>query len=253
MSSKIVEVGLGCDPEFILEDKGGCLVSAGNVLIGNSAFGCDGCSAVGEIRPGYSADVFEVSDKIRQVMDIAYSKSETLRDLRWLAGHYKHGYPIGGHIHIAFKNASVHTKTLARYYDVYLSDALSDLIDPIAERDTRRRTAYGNKYEVSRNAIETKGDSRFEYRTPGSWLISPLVAIANLAVAKMVTIGFTQDVLPDSVPRNKAEDKRKAIDNLWSIIKDIPEDCKTAHAIVQKVIYNENAIDWNTDFKESWL
>lgn len=245
------EIVLGCDPEFILE-RGGSIVPARDLLQGSSAFGCDGCDTVGEMRPGHSDDIFELVAKIREIMRVA-DESKKLKDLRWLAGHCKHGYPIGGHIHIAYPSASSKSRTLGRYLDVFLSDCLSDLIDPLDERMSRQSRGYGQKAGVFGGAIEVKNHDRFEYRTPGSWLVHPLVTLTNFAIAKTVTLGFIKDVLPKKIRRNTVSEKRDAVNDLWSKIPDLPEDIKKSHELVNRVLYAETPIDWSADFKEVWL
>lgn len=247
-----MNIHIGCDPEFILEDNGR-VTPASRYLSLESAFGCDGANDIGELRPGYSEDLFEVIEKMRIIFDKAYTGCADLKRLRWLSGHYKHGYSIGGHVHIAFPSAASKTPLLSRYYDAYLSDCLSDLIDPLEERERRRSGGYGRRAGDSGGAIESKGANRFEYRTPGSWLISPSVSLANLSLAKIVTLGFLSGALPAKVPRNTIAQKREAIEKLWSEVPDLPEDLKAAHEYVHNVTHNPYPIDWNADFKEVWL
>ena len=229
---------IGCDPELIVI-KNNSFVEACQFFQSDGGWGCDGNSAIAEVRPGCDESPLILTAKIRHLMARV---RKDLPDLDYLAGAYKHGHAIGGHIHISDKTF-LPTRRLVENLDRYLTDCLSDLIDPVAER-AKRRDRYGKKGEW-----EGKSSCHIEYRTPVSWLVNPWVTLANLCVAKAVAFLTLSGKKAD----NKdfpfyAEDKLKML--LALLNKGIPDDCKAGIKLIPKIL--ENPPGWRMPISEQW-
>ena len=243
---------IGCDPEFVLT-RNNHFVPAHELFSSNleSALGCDGASDTGEIRPGCSGNVFDLTGRIMETLSCI---DEADSEVRVLAGHFKFNRPIGGHIHFSFPK-KVEKKDmfeLAGCLDSFLIDCLSDLIDDVWEREARQNFGYGLKAKRSKCAVRINSDTHFEYRAPGSWLLCPKVALTNLAIAKTVVHQkvFSSLRRKHAAPQNEQE-KRENLMNLLSRKEKIPKDCWNASEIVEEVI--NSRLDWSRDIKEAWL
>lgn len=176
---------LGADPEFILRDKlTDRLIYPSGFLPREGTLGYDERSErregrlfpLAEIRPAPDSCPLRLVNKIRWTMD-AGIKLIPYENIEWLAGsiHFAR-YQIGGHIH--FGGIKITTQLL-RALDNYLGIPVMLIEDP--EKAAERRKHYGG---LGSFRLEPHGG--FEYRTPGSWLISPEIARAVLCLAKVV-------------------------------------------------------------------
>lgn len=244
---------IGCDPEFVLA-RNDYFVPANEVFSTclDNALGCDGASETGELRPGCSDNVIELAERILSTLSYI---NEVEKGIKVYAGHFKFNKPLGGHIHFSFINKKLTEKEIyefADYLDFYLIDCLSDLIDDLDEREARRNFGYGLKLAESKDSIRLKSNSHFEYRSPGSWLICPKVAITNLVVAKNVIYQkIHYGIKEKGVCLNDDSERRKKIMGLWDVKEKVPEDCWEMGKIVEEVINSK--IDWNVNIKEEWL
>lgn len=179
------QVLLGADPEFILRDKlTDRLIYPSGFLPKEGTLGYDERSErregrlfpLAEIRPAPDTCPLRLVNKIRWTMD-AGIKLIPYENIEWLAGsiHFAR-YQIGGHIH--FGGIKITTQLL-RALDNYLGIPTMLIEDP--EKAAERRKHYGG---LGSFRLEPHGG--FEYRTPGSWLISPEIARAVLCLAKVV-------------------------------------------------------------------
>ncbi|MCB0731965.1 MAG: hypothetical protein KDC88_13120, partial [Ignavibacteriae bacterium] len=169
---------LGCDPELVCR-LNGRFTSASDYFRPKSSMGLDGNDSIAEIRPGLSESPIDLTAKIKTVLEYGNEKHP---ELEFISGHYADGYPIGGHIHISVKP----TTELIDSLDTVLY-SLSDCIDDPKQRDQRHKSGYG-----TRKAHSSKYYG-FEYRTPGSWLLSPSTSIVTLTLAKLTIIGVLED------------------------------------------------------------
>lgn len=179
------QVLLGADPEFILRDKlTGRLIYPSGFLPRDGTFGYDerserreGCLfPLAEIRPEPDTCPLRLVSKIRWTM-AAGLKLIPYENIEWLAGslHFAR-YQIGGHIH--FGGLKINTQLL-KALDNYLGIPVMLIEDPASAAE--RRKHYGG---LGSFRLEPHGG--FEYRTPGSWLVSPEIARAVLCLAKVV-------------------------------------------------------------------
>lgn len=180
---------LGADPEFgFMNSRGFCsaesVMDTENDNVYSDSFGLDGCGSVAEIRPSPSNDPYKVVSNIRDAMIQGIKKYPAIRKLKWKAGSFIGGEPIGGHIHfgtrglLARRRADSGNAYLVKLLDIYLAQIAILLERPSEAMD--RRGDYGN---LSDWRAQSHG---FEYRVLGSWLTDPKVALGILALAKVV-------------------------------------------------------------------
>jgi hypothetical protein len=176
-----LDVRLGADPEFVLLDPAGRLVSASRFLPPGGMAGCDSVVRGGiktwplvELRPEPSAEPAEVVSSLRRLMEEA-SRRIGGKSTIWRAGAWPvRGLPLGGHIHIS---GAALTADRLRALDLAVALPLRLLEPPGAEA---RRPHYGTLGDFRRQP-----HGGFEYRTPPSWLVSPQLALGSLALAKI--------------------------------------------------------------------
>ena len=161
---------LGADPELICH-RNGQFVPAHNFFKSNSSFGLDGCESTAEIRPGFSESPVDLTSKIYQILDYGHDKAP---DLEFISGHYVNDYSIGGHTHFSIDPLPEVIDGL----DIVLG-SLSNCIDDKMQRQKRERSGYGKKGAYRRKSYG------FEYRTPGSFLLSPSVTLVHFTLAKL--------------------------------------------------------------------
>ena len=251
--SKIITIGIGADPEFVMTKKStGSFVSASNLLRSGGAFGRDGCGSIGELRPHYASSALALIGNIKATMtDGVIYKIQELKNYNFLAGHYKNGYSIGGHIHIS--GFRISADEFGRLLDKVMYP-LSDILDDLRERASRRNTGYGKGWRMER------GERWLEYRMPGSWLLSPHVAFLNLWIAEASayayldgvrdhTADFWQSLGTFSMSRipSKMEFLLKFAEKMSGKAQHGQTFMKVADSVFKNLPLN-----WNIDFKESW-
>lgn len=225
---------LGCDPELICQ-RNGSFVPAHRHFKSNSSFGLDGCEATAEIRPGYSESPIDLTAKIKIILDYGHSKAP---ELEFLSGHYQHDYSIGGHIHFSVEPQPKIIDGL----DTVLG-SLSNCIDDKDQRNKRERSGYGKKGAYRRKSYG------FEYRTPGSFLLSPTTTLVTLTLAKLTVLGVTEDDL-DFYQIKERKHSCTFIKNLKNTFKSIPDDCREGLKELDMLIGKR--WDWNTNILPAW-
>jgi len=184
----IKEVKLGADPEFMLSNaRNGQMIPASHFFPRDGIVGCDSIRMpnrqqrpIAELRPKPDYSPLQLLSNLNQAMQAA-NKLVPYRNVKWLAGSRPFsGYSIGGHIH--FSNIDLNNHIL-RALDTYIGLPLF-LIENQATA-VKRRNKYG--FLADYRAKEYGG---FEYRTPGSWLVSPKIAAATLCLAKIVASNY---------------------------------------------------------------
>jgi len=191
---------LGADPEFMLASRRtGRMVPASRFFPRYGPVGCDRRTVwtprperpLAEIRPRPRSNPQELVEAIRQGLRRALGRASRRR-VKAVAGNMPfRGFPTGGHIHFSRRRLSTR---LLRALDNYL--ALPLLMVENSATARRRRYRYG-----------LLGDWRwkphgFEYRTPGSWLVSRELALGVLSLAKVVADDY--DCLPAAPLRDPA-------------------------------------------------
>lgn len=181
---EIGEIRLGADPEFMIANsKNGKMVPASEFFPREGIIGCDNIRIpsrqqrpVAELRPKPEASPTDLYTNIKQALEQA-NKLTPYRNIKWLAGSQPFsGYCTGGHIH--FSKLELNNQSL-RALDNYLG--LPIFLIENQSSSIKRRNKYGHLGD-----IREKDYGGFEYRTPGSWLISPEITLAVLCLAKVV-------------------------------------------------------------------
>lgn len=185
-------ITIGADPEFVLLSNYGTVQNANNHKMftsGQAEIGCDGCGTPVEIRPPpalltnidkFTSDIHDIFGTIAR-----YCHKE---ELKILGGcEYEGSAPIGGHIHfggndfLEYKNRESYKNVdkLRWLLDMYFIPIINSFIPP--EKIQRRiDIGYGRLGQVR---DQPHG---FEYRTPYSFLISPLLTKASFALAALI-------------------------------------------------------------------
>lgn len=176
---------LGADPEFGFL-SGGDLTCAGEVIDyadEDGQFGIDGGGDVAEIRPSPAEKPADLVANIRRAMQKGIIAAPEALDYEWKAGSMADGHPTGGHLHFGTLNLQTrraNVSTLVNMLDIYLAQIAVLLEDPDEARERRCDSDYGQLGDYRTQAWG------FEYRCLGSWLTSPYVAAAILALGKTV-------------------------------------------------------------------
>jgi len=185
---KSAEVKLGADPEFMIANsKNGKMVAASEFFPREGLIGCDNIRVpsrqqrpVAELRPNPNISPTILYSNIKQALEQA-NKMVPYRNIKWLAGSQPFsGYSIGGHIH--FSNLELNNQSL-RALDNYLG--LPVFLIENQNSSVKRRNKYGHLGD-----FRVKDYGGFEYRTPGSWLITPEITMAVLCLAKIVSSNY---------------------------------------------------------------
>jgi hypothetical protein len=237
---RLKNVSIGADIEFIVTDENGCLQEAGEILGSNmeSAIACDGDNTIGELRPHPAGSSMEIITTISNLM------KQLPKEYLYFAGHFKHGLPIGGHIHIAEfempEEIDMHTVALL-LNQAYIT--MSDAIDDLEERALRFNGGYGL---AGNGNIRSKTDKWFEYRVPCSWLLCPEVAFMNL--------WFVENVAKCIM--TKRYEMLKYINDGRGIIKfaeHTNDDDKKMFVKIADRVLSQLPLDWNVNCLHNWL
>lgn len=172
---------LGEDPELLCR-LNGKYVSAHNYFKSNLSFGLDCCEAIAEVRPGFSESPIDITSKVFQILEYGHTKAP---DKEFYAGHFVDNLSLGGHLHFSIQPEP----NIVEALDTVLY-SLSNCIDDREQRAKREKCGYG-KRKATR-----KQPHGFEYRTPGSWLLSLSTTLVTFTLAKLAVIGVTEDNHP---------------------------------------------------------
>ncbi len=225
---------LGCDPELICRINGS-FTPAHKYFKNNSSFGLDGCESTAELRPGYSESPIDLTSKIYQVLEYGHSKAP---DLEFYSGHFVDDYAIGGHTHFSVSPDN----NLIEGLDTVLG-SLSNCIDDKHQKQKRERTGYGKK-----GAYRSKHYG-FEYRTPGSFLLSPSTTLVHLTLAKLTVIGVKEDNL-NFTQLKQRQHSCTFLKNFRNYLKTIPDDC--TEGLKQLDLLLKRKVNWNQDILPNW-
>ena len=222
---------LGCDPELVCR-MNGRYTPAHNYFKSHSSMGLDGCESIAEIRPGYSESPIDLTAKIRIILEYGHNK---VPKLEFLSGHYTDDYPLGGHVHIGTEPKSEVINSL----DTLLY-SFSNCVDDKYQRAKREKSGYGKRKAYRRKSYG------FEYRTPGSWLISPAVTLVTLTLAKLAVIAVEEDHL-DLTQIKGRQHSSTFLKNLKNNLITIPDDCREGlkemdSLLTQKIRWEQNIL-----------
>lgn len=257
------EVVLGADPEFVLRHRRtGRTVSAarffsrwGVVGLDRACFKRNGVLIypLAEVRPAPSPDPLELVENLRRAFARAASAVRGHRISFQAGGTMLRRFSIGGHIH--FSNARLSTDLL-RALDNYLALPVLLLENPVSSRLRRPRYGYLGDWRPQPHG-------GFEYRTPGSWVISPQYAAAVLCLAKAVAQEYPllrRNIFLSSAMQRAfyAADKavlRPRFFPLWNDLKASPVAREfSAHLeLIHRMVSEERRWNERVDIKKRWL
>jgi hypothetical protein len=186
LEGKVRDVQLGTDLEFMLRSRSGKLVPASRYFPLTGAVGCDDRSMAGdrsrrplaELRPEPAASPAQLCANVASALEHANRLARHTYPT-WLGGSAPFArFPIGGHVHLS---GVPFTGRIAYLLDVYVGLPLMLIEDPTSA--ARRRPRYGFLGD-----IRHKPHGGFEYRTPGSFLVDPVIAEAAFALCHAVAL-----------------------------------------------------------------
>lgn len=204
---------IGADPEFGFLENGRKFKDASRFIPLNERskeFGCDGFSAIAEIRPLPAPDPLSLVDNIRTVFQWGIRTGWIPLKNEWRAGSVVGRRPIGGHIHFG----SPPTNEIIESLDTYLAHTLSLLEKTERAQYRRRRFGWLGEYHHQ--------DHGFEYRPPASWLVSPEISAGVLCLAYVVAEGALEGRLHNG--HAISGDKFHTQD--YDYLRDIHEEAK---------------------------
>lgn len=182
------EIKMGADPEFMLfNSKNNKMLAASDYFPRDGQVGCDNIRVpnrqqrpVAEIRPKPDESPLKLVENIKQSLLYA-GRLAPYQNVKWVAGSQPIGaYSIGGHIHFSRIKANA---WFLNALDNYLTIPIF-LIEQ-AGTASKRRKKYGYLGDY-----RYKDHGGFEYRTPGSWLVSKEICTAVLCLAKIVASSY---------------------------------------------------------------
>lgn len=226
MVTKLDQVVLGADPEFILRKPGGDLAMASDYFPRYGRVGCDAiwhgedrsAKPLVEVRPRPTPEPRELVIRIYRGLIQAARRIKDGR-IQWLAGALPHpGFPLGGHIH--FSGVNLNFKLL-RALDHYLALPLVLAEDP---KGARRRPKYGYLGD-----FRPQFHGGFEYRTLPSWLVSPTLTKGVISAAKLVAARYpllraddlNSYVVQKAYYRGDKDELREIVRNLWDELRSV--------------------------------
>lgn len=182
------EIKMGADPEFMLfNTRNNKMLAASDYFPRDGQVGCDNIRIpnrqqrpVAEIRPKPDESPLKLAENIRQSLIYA-SRLAPYQNVKWVAGSQPAGaYSIGGHIHFSRIQANA-------WFLIALDNYLTIPVFLIEQAATasKRRKKYGYLGDY-----RNKDHGGFEYRTPGSWLVSKDISTAVLCLAKIVASNY---------------------------------------------------------------
>jgi hypothetical protein len=260
----MVEINIGSDPEFIIINTKGDIISAAEFFAGcdgcepcgkckepleHSEISMDGHNVVGELRPMYSINPLEHHTNINSLIHSIH----LLKGYKLLAGTYPHQYKIGGHIHIGHNESQIDNEHFANYLSYYCGIPLKRIENP---NDVMYRGKYGDTYGHFGDYHDT--DYGLEFRMPASWLVDSTIAKAALCLAKVVAYEYLN--VNSSEDCSLSDDEyielldASNIDDILETIRDMEEFSKYANEINPLLTMIENHQLWDTskNIQETW-
>jgi len=226
---------IGCDPELVCF-RNGVYTPAHHYFKQRSSFGLDGNESIAEVRPGYSESPIDVTAKIKTILEYGHEKAP---ELEFFSGHYQADFATGGHIHVS----TAPTPEIIDALDIVLY-SLSNCIDDRGQRKKREKTGYGR-----RKSYRSK-EYGFEFRTPGSWLLSPSTTLVTLSLAKLAVLGVKEDNLNFEQIKCR-QHSHTFLKNLKNELKTIPEDCREGLKELDLLLAHK-PLNWNANILPNW-
>lgn len=251
---------LGADPEFIMfNSKSRKMIPASEFFPKDGIIGCDNIRLpnrqqrpIAEIRPDPEISPIDLAVNIKKAL-LEAGRLVPYRNIKWIAGSQPMGnYSVGGHIHFSNVNISFN---LLRALDNFVAIPLFLIENP--ESAVRRRKKYGTLADY-----RMKDYGGFEYRTLGSWLVSPEITLAVLCLAKIVATHYVE-LNSNYLSNFKAQQAfyegnqdyfRSIFDDLWTKISNTETYLLYTRelSIIYDMIINYQTWDENTDIRDPW-
>ena len=195
---------MGTDVEVMLKNaNSGKMVLASQFFSRKGKIGCDDRSIqfdgkrlpLLELRPDADSNPLALIANLKKLM-VEASTTINRRGIEWRAGSMPFKpYSIGGHIHFSGVPFTGH---LVRALDNYVGLPLMVVEDQRTAVPRRKRYGfYGD--------IRHKDYGGFEYRTPGSFLVSPEITAAAICLSYIVAIHHRELPVFDIYDRNLQE------------------------------------------------
>lgn len=189
---------VGADPEFLLFNNEGTVISANNIFPKEGKIGSDG--AMMEVRPNPSKTPTGLIKNIKDIFNEANS-DERIKNFTWKASAYHkdsvRDYPVGGHIHLDNpNNFGVVSDNNRLFLFAVINKILDELLAlPLIKLDgvnlgKSRRSEC--KMALGNNGYGFFGEwrtcnRRLEYRTlSGLWLMHPTISECIIGTAKAI-------------------------------------------------------------------
>lgn len=263
VSFKILDVTLGCDPEFFIIWGNGPhndqLMSAATFLPFQGQIGCDG--SLGELRPHYGRHEDEVVGELQRLIPQIPSRMKRSswakgfptdgKAYRYEAHSYHFARSAGFHVHLGIPAEILNTKKdfnrvainhLVQCLDWYVSVPMVPLEDSPLRRMGKTQYGLPGDYRPSNMTLEYRTPGAFYLRTPSlarglmglSLMVTELIvsrlkiASRNFVDLRKLTKADLQEILP--IPEANdirgvllAESVRPALGKLDRIRKDLTE------------------------------
>ena len=227
---------LGADPELVVRQNGR-FQNAHNYFKSQSSFGLDGNESIAELRPGFSESPIDLTAKIYQIIEYGHEKQP---DLEFISGHFVDSHALGGHIHFSLSP----TSEIINNLDTVLY-SLSNCIDDKEQRNKREKCGYGK-----RKAFR-KQPHGAEYRTPGSWLLSPSTTLVTLTLAKLAILGATDFNLDFSEIKGRQHSQTFLRNIKNNFDGSIPSDCEEGLKELDQLL-GKGKLNWNVNILPNW-
>jgi hypothetical protein len=254
------EVKLGADPEFMIANSiTHQMIPASDFFPREGTVGCDNIRVpsrqqrpIAELRPKPDVSPLVLHANLKMALEQA-NKLIPYRNIKWLAGSQPFvSYAIGGHIHFSNLELNGH---IIRALDNYLG--LPIFLIENQQTAVKRRVKYGRL-----NDFRIKDYGGFEYRTPGSWLVSSEISLAVLCLAKLVSSNYVHlhQNLFVSVDAHRAfyhgdtQYFRPLFEDIWQDIQklDSYKNFSQELEIIPRMIRQNQSWDENIDLRKSW-
>lgn len=258
-------ITLGADPEYGILGPDGRLTPPGNICRNlTDAFGVDGCSSIGELRPQYSDSPGGLTETIRKVLFRGISDNPVLLDYKMKAGGYVGDNAIGGHIH--FGHAKLrHNDDAMHKLNTALNRTLAVLVMMVEDRGEAFNRRIGTGYGSIEDRAYNPQDWGMEYRVLPSWLTHPKECEAILATAFIIASEFLDEETMDeacSIPGYNTQafrecDKIQLMYHIPPIVKflrSLPlyEKYKTEVNYLFRMIKNREVWSCDANMIDSW-
>lgn len=270
MAEKLVnEFLLGCDPEFVVLGKKGQLLNCDDYLSYEGEIGLDHAGWVLEFRPQPTHGSYALIRRIKKLIDSGWdglvpglAKARAGAYVQTAEGE-RNRISLGGHIHIGLTPYTQGgTQSAAHGMRIKALDAFTKCIEdleilPGIESTARRTNGHYGRYGDVRFAHSfgaEKPEYRTEYRTMGSWLFDPKVAMVCLTGAKLAAAApkESMEVLPLAVNSGKSDASYAHLKKFFGLFagKDINADRVIEKLLVKPI--KSLQVDPTVDFRERW-